>query len=168
VAVYDDYESPYFHHMGFEWEFAKRVLPSIEKAIRKYPGDPDTLVACGLGSIPWVVELGRRMRIPYVVVRKAGEVMSADKYSQVVGRFGPARRCLFVDDNVYLGRTQKRVKEQLELREATLVGTLQLENVALLPAAKKFFKRDDWEGAARSYIGNYLAGKATPVYDSRE
>lgn len=160
--MYEEYESPYFHHLGFEWEFVKRVLPSIEKAIRTYPKPFDTLAACGLGSIPWVVELGRRMKLPYVVVRKEGERMSADRYSQVVGRFGPTRKCLLVDDNVYLGRTQKRVKEQLEERHATLVGTLQLENVQLLPAARKYFKRNDWEGAARNYMSNWENNR--PLY----
>lgn len=153
--MYSEYASPYFHHLGFEWEFAKRVLPSIEAAVKSYPVSFDTLVACGLGSIPWVVELGRRLHMPYVVVRKAGEKMSADRYEQVVGRFGPERRGLLIDDNVYLGRTKKHVKEQLSNVGGTLVGVLELENVKLLPAAAKYFKRTDWEGAARNYMANW-------------
>lgn len=146
-----DYASPYFHHMAYEWEFAKRVLPSIEAAVKKAPAH-DTLVACGLGSIPWVIEMGRRLRVPYVIVRKRGEVMSADRFTQVVGRFGPKRQCLFVDDNVYLGRTRDWVDQQLKGTRATLVGVLELEDVRLLPAAAKYFKCTDWREAALKFM----------------
>lgn len=121
------FASNYAHHAAVSWDVMGPALPAVAKAVRAHK--PDTLVGCGLGSIPWVVALSRCMRLPYVLVRKPGEVCRACETRPLVGYWGPAKLCVFVDDRVCAGGTRRHVYTTLRKAGATPLATVEIRNI---------------------------------------
>lgn len=124
------FPSDFNHHIALDPAFMRKWLPEVHKDARekKKQFKADTLVGCGFGSIPWVIRLSTRMRLPYVLVRKPTEKVNASQRHPVVGRLGPKGRCLFVDDTVSTGRTAELVMEELAKFGASVAATLLLRD----------------------------------------
>ena len=117
------------HHVWADAEFVADHWPELAADIQaRYAGKYDTLVGCGLAGIPWVVALGVGLRVPYVLVRKPGDAKPRATFTPIVGRFGPERRCLFVDDLVGSGGTRRHVAFTLAMAQAELVGTVTVDS----------------------------------------
>lgn len=126
-----DWTSVLQHHVWTDQEFIERYLPDVALKLQRQNPTVDTLAGCGFGSVPWVVALGLYLRMPYVLVRKLGEHVQCSAAPrdalQVVGRFGPKKRCLFVDDLVSSGETAGRVRKLLLEYEAVYLGTFTID-----------------------------------------
>ncbi len=122
----NNFPSDYHHHVAVDRAFMSKHLKLVAAEVRKRKFD--TLVGCGMSSIPWAVRLSAYLRKPYVMVRKWGDTKcSANRLEPVVGRFGPTRRCVMVDDTVYSGQTRDWVVLELARFDALLVDIVRLD-----------------------------------------
>lgn len=119
------FPSSFEYHIALDHKFISEHISEVFDVVAQY--DFDTLVGCGFGSIPWVIEMSRLIEVPYVLVRKASDTVNAGRRWPVVGRFGTDRACVFIDDCIASGRTRVHVKHELEQYEADLVTTVQLD-----------------------------------------
>lgn len=123
----DSFPSACWRHTQLDNKFMSKHIELVAKEARKRKFD--TLVGCGFSSIPWAIRLSTYLRKPYVLVRKWGEPTSSGGTYPVVGRFGPKRLCLMVDDCISSGRTRDHVAFELLKQKAVLVDIVVLNEL---------------------------------------